>query len=503
MKTKILIILFVFLWIPGLFFGQGLTIEPGAKVTVRGGGKVSIDGTGKIRIKSTASGTGSLVVDAHVNNVVSPAGGVEVQQYLTGSRWHLTSSPVPSETSGGVYLGNYLYRWDEPNTSWINIIATNYPLTPLEGFFVDSYPGNATALFTGSGINGLNNGTVGPYPLTRKDDNATSGYNLVGNPYPCSVDWMSSSGWTKTGISNEIWVYKDVDGTIENGYYTYFNGSGAPDSLLGGKRFIPPTQGFWVRVNTGNTAGSLSVNNNARVHGDAPFLKEGMTITPKSLRIKAWENNMMDEMVIKFLNGATGGEDEFDGHRFFGGSGRPQIYSEYSGNNPLCINALPDLLLNVTVPLSFKAAVSSVCTLEFDQTESFTGTTSIFLEDLKVNTFQDIIANNVYEFSYFVNDDPDRFLLHFNDAALACGDIQAKEDVRIYSFLNDVYVNILFPGDLKGSLTIYNMIGSEVFNSKMNNKGLNKFQPGLISGYYLVKVVTDHRVYSQTVFLCN
>ena len=498
MKSIKLFLFFSFIFSPYLFFGQGMTLDPGSKVTVTGGGKITIDGGGKITIKSTASGIGSLVVDENTGNVVSPAGGAVVEQYLTGSRWHLVSSPVPSETSN-VYFGDYLYRWDEPTTEWVNIVATDYPLTPMKGFFVDSYPLSSTALFSGSG---LNNGSIGPYPLTRINDNATSGYNLVGNPYPCSVNWMLSPGWAKTNISDEFWVYHDVDGTLVNGYYTYFNASNSPDSLnTGATRFIPATQGFWVRVTEGNTIGALTVNNAARVHWDALFVKKSPGVTTNSLRIIAQENDLTDEMVVKFVNGATPGEDEFDGHKLFGGSGLPQIYSELSGNNPLCINAMPDVINNVTVPLSFKAGHNSTTTLIFNQAGSFSPQVTIFLEDLKLNYTQDLRTNTTYNFDYIINDDPNRFLLHFNNASLGNQEMQNVRDVQIYSYKDQLYIKALYNMNLRGDVTIYNMLGVELFKATLTNGILNKFQPGLISGYYLVKVLTDKSVYSQRVYL--
>ena len=505
MKAKIFILILFLL--PGFYqvFGQGMTLEPGAKVTVKDGGKISIDGTGKITIQSTAAGSGSLVIDANVSSSVSPAGGAVVEQYLTGTRWHQSSSPVPSETSGGVYLGDYLYRWNEPTTAWVNIVETDYPLTPMQGFFVDDYPSSETEVFTGSGVNGLNNGSIGPYALTRVNDDATSGFNLVGNPYPCSVDWMLSAGWTKTRITNEFWVYHDVDGTLVNGQYAYFHGSDPPDSLLGGRRFIPATQGFWVMVIHDpvlkSAGGSLTVNNAARVHGNAAFLKNSAAPTTNSLRIKAVKGNLVDEMVVKFVKEASAGEDEFDGHKFFGGSGLPQIYSELSGNNPLCINALPDVINHVTVPLSFKAGFNSGYTLLFNQVESFSSQVTIDLEDLKLNYTQDLRPNAVYNFDYSVNDDPNRFLLHFNDAAFSIQEAQNVQDVQIYSYQDNLYIKALNNLNMKGVVTVYNMIGAELFNSNLTSGILNKFQPGLADGYYLVKVVTDNSVYSQRVFL--
>jgi hypothetical protein len=78
-------------------------------------------------------------------------------------------------------------------------------------------------------------------PVTYTDNgypNQTGdGTNLIGNPYPCAIDW-NAAGWTKTNIANSVWVWNSSTGQ----YATYINGV----SANGGSNIIASTQAFYV-----------------------------------------------------------------------------------------------------------------------------------------------------------------------------------------------------------------------------------------------------------------
>ena len=71
---------------------------------------------------------------------------------------------------------------------------------------------NPTKEFKGN----LNNGLVN-YPITMTDTEERElvelkGFNLVGNPYPSSIDWQASSGWDRSTLEesaggNDMWVW--------------------------------------------------------------------------------------------------------------------------------------------------------------------------------------------------------------------------------------------------------------------------------------------------------
>lgn len=79
-----------------------------------------------------------------------------------------------------------------------------------------------------------------PVSYTDNGTPTTDGWNLVANPYPCTIDWDSGS-WTKTNLDDAIYVY-DAANQV---YMTYINGVGNN----GGSQYIAPGQAFWVKAN--------------------------------------------------------------------------------------------------------------------------------------------------------------------------------------------------------------------------------------------------------------
>ena len=82
---------------------------------------------------------------------------------------------------------------------------------------------------------------------------ADQGWNLVGNPTASALDWTAASGWTKTNISETIYVWDPStnDYLVSNG----INGN-LPDNR------IAPWQAFWVQATAASPA--LSFTNDVK-----------------------------------------------------------------------------------------------------------------------------------------------------------------------------------------------------------------------------------------------
>ena len=143
-------------------------------------------------------------------------------------------------------------------------------LNTLQGYVYRSAD-EQTVEFVGA----LNNGVYQNDNLVRVGiSNSFSGYNLVSNPYPSFIDWK---GVIKTNLESSMW-YRTHNGT-NNVFDTYNatseigtnnNGSGAVTE------FIPPMQGFWVRVNSDENTGGIALNNSLRSH------QSGILRTPQT-----------------------------------------------------------------------------------------------------------------------------------------------------------------------------------------------------------------------------
>jgi len=85
-------------------------------------------------------------------------------------------------------------------------------------------------------------------------NSAVRGFNMVGNPYPCTIDWCtaySNTGITRTNVNPTIYEYDPVT----NQYDTFIATSSAGGTATGnGSRYVMSGQGFFVQANLSGIA---------------------------------------------------------------------------------------------------------------------------------------------------------------------------------------------------------------------------------------------------------
>ena len=126
--------------------------------------------------------------------------------------------------------------------------------------------------------------------------------------------------------------------------------------------------------------------------------------------------------------------------------------------------------------------------------------TRIYLEDKKEGQTQELTVNPVYTFTASSDDDVNRFVIHFYNPNVGV-DNKDLSGIQIYSFDDYVYVRNLVKGTTKGSIQIYDVLGKKVFSGILQDMELNKFMPGVMEGYYMVRVITADNSYTQKVYL--
>ncbi|MEO0405374.1 MAG: SprB repeat-containing protein, partial [Bacteroidota bacterium] len=120
-----------------------------------------------------------------------------------------------------------------------------------------------------------------PVDYTNLGTPDADGWNLVGNPYPCTINW-DMAAWTKNNINDAIYIY---DAATQQ-YTSYVNGVGNN----GGSGNIAPFQAFWVKANGNNP--QLSASENVKNPVQAEF-----------------KNDEVDPMRISFSSGMEGGDE--------------------------------------------------------------------------------------------------------------------------------------------------------------------------------------------------
>ncbi|MBU1719426.1 MAG: hypothetical protein KKA07_10170 [Bacteroidetes bacterium] len=380
-----------------------LDVLPGGALTLSGA--LNVDGTMNILSPSSTDPAGSMIDNGTIN--VGVTGEVNVYRYLAGNRWWYVGSPVAGQKSS-VYdaadAGNKIYYWEEASGSWIRINNNTTNLDDAIGYSV-KFPVNTMLHHQGTPNTGslLKN-------LARTHGAVKEGFELLANPYPSSVDWDATSGWTKTNLeSNTIWFRSD-------GIYCTYNGNtgvGVPEGTTG---IIPQAQAFWVRVDSSKTSGQVVMNNEVRVHNSVNFYKSNKSGGTAVVRLLISGNGNTDEAVVAVLDNAKTGFDKYDSEKMLASDASiPQISTRYSSKS-LTINSIPSV--PATLPLGIKSGASTTYAISLKSVINLDPSIQIYLEDISLGIIQDLTSNPVYTFAIGSGTFNNRFKIHFNASPL-------------------------------------------------------------------------------------
>ncbi|MFT5278493.1 MAG: extracellular elastinolytic metalloproteinase, partial [Bacteroidia bacterium] len=390
-----------------------LIIQSGATLTINSGKALTVSGNteneGTILIEADASGIGSFID----NGTISGAGSFQMEQYIVGSGgaspdgvFSYVSSPITNATSSVYNAGGDDRMWsaNESTQAYDEITADGVSMSVGQGYVVRIGATN-TVTFDGSNYN-----TAIPSnaSLTRTGvSEINRGYNLMGNPYPSSVDWETA---TRTNLESTVWYRTKNGSTMLVDTYnattdlgTNNNGGGAVTS------HIPPTQAFWVRVDADGNTGTLGFTNSDRSHQESALLR---IATPMGLiRLSISHGGISDEHIILFDDEASETYDDYDSGKLFAGT-QPYLYSTVEGehltmngvNNPI---ATPFIYLTYVAPTSGEYSINRL--------EITTDGIPVTLEDHLLGTFTDLQTNPAYIFNSEAGTFVDRFTLHFTE----------------------------------------------------------------------------------------
>ncbi|MEN9291812.1 MAG: hypothetical protein RLZZ357_1656 [Bacteroidota bacterium] len=408
--------------------GESFTIMEGAQVTVTGvltnGGILNIN-TGATLVQgntSTYTGTGAVNVGQRIT-------GGSSSSTPNGRFWYL-GSPVTNANATSFYStasSNVVRERNEPGNSW-DVVANNSStaLTPGKGYYVRASNGSASSLtqtelalnFTGGGLNNYPTSSSLTIPCTRTTGVNFEGFNLVSNPYPSYLNWDLV---TKNNVGNTMW-YRTSTGSFWSStmvFETYVAGAaGGIGTNLSGNvatKLIPPMQAFWVRVNSGNTTGSIVLDNSMRAHftsfsGSTAGLRSTNDELKVFLRMNLLQEDKKDQLIVYMNGAATNGFDILDGEKMMQAT-LPQFYTK-AGDKKIVINGLNSAKKQHSLPITLELPITGVHTFEIENLELETGL--VWLEDVQEGTMEAITEGYTYLFYGEAGINADRFVLHFN-----------------------------------------------------------------------------------------
>jgi len=483
-------------------YGQtgGMMVSPGTTVTEEAGSAIDIT-NGNLLLMDDNSHSPSFLQKGTVG--FTTAGEAQVEQNIVKDMWHMVSSPVQGEVNGA-YMWMYLYDWIETSGSWVYMNQpTNQPLVPGRGYFVwaatnnNPYPTPADVVTLSDDV--LNSTTIDNWALTYTASTTNPGWNQVGNPFPCAIDWNNHSDWDRQNVDASIYIYDLGSGGGSTGNYRVYNWNTTVGIPAGNDGMVATGQGFWLHANS--TGARIDIPASQRAHSTKAFYKNADSDWANLLRLRVDEtgSGFSHESVIAFSNGASAGFDAmYDASYLEGKDDAPAIYT-VMGQENYAINFLHSYEENNKVPLNFYTGKDGQFTITATNLESFPYDLPIWLEDKKENNFQDLRQQGQYNFVAGLNDATDRFIVHFGNP-LGIDDQKSIDMINIYAYGQKVYLDIPIEGFNQGRCIIYNMIGKKVAEEIVTG-GLNEIAAPFNKGFYLVTLNSAKGFTSDKVFI--
>ncbi|GIV35642.1 MAG: hypothetical protein KatS3mg032_0021 [Cyclobacteriaceae bacterium] len=343
---------------------SGGNLQLASTTNVRGAltvvSSTTIESDGNLVLQSSSDGTSGNARVGTLPAGASVTGNVTVQRFMTdeGRIYRYLTAPVSgfsvaslqsfvpvtgsfsgSSTCSGCTSNPSMYRYNETvsgaeSQGWVPFPSSSNTeqLQTGVGYAVfvrdNIIPGNVRIDWSGP----MHQGSISlPVTYTNTGNPSADGWNLVGNPYPSSIDWDFASGWTKTNISGTIAVRDNGSG----GIFRYWDGT--TGSFANGE--IATAQAFWVRTIASSPA--LTVNENAKTTATATFYRKQEDLPADVLEVVLNSGTLADFAYVRLREEALNELDEYDGPKL--DNDIFDLFTYSSDSLAMAINALQEL----------------------------------------------------------------------------------------------------------------------------------------------------------------
>ena len=348
------------------------------------------------------------------------------------------SSPTPGQTlpfpnvfgydqSRLATTSNNLAPFDK---GWYAPAGTGTPLAVGQGYTVNIAAGQLVD-FVGT----LNTGDV-TVNLSRNADFTApdAGWALVGNPYAAPLDYSKVAPADRNGLDAAAYVVQSTS-QYAAGYRTYVNGQ---STTATNNPFIASSQGFFVRVRAGQTAGSLTFRNSQRVTdfaNQATFQRPAADPRPL-VRLELAGHGLADAWVAYAETGATAAFDsQYDAAKLSNPTGLN--LSSVATTTNLAIDGQPALTAGTALPLAVGVPAAGTYTLTALTLNNLPAGLTTWLRDNQTGQLVPLSAGITYSFSVTAAQAQalllGRFVVQFGPAtALATASATLAGQVSVY-----------------------------------------------------------------------
>jgi hypothetical protein len=385
----------------------------------------------------------------------------------------------------GVVTANVPDGFDDAAPFAWTFAGTAATLAPGKGYAImmpttqASYPSAPISVsFNGT----VNTGTIlTPLSLSANAVDATDDYNLIGNPYPSSIDAnafidanLNTSGslyfWTHVGaisvsnpgpdaqnfISDDYAVYNKTGGTR-----TSYTGSALPNGKIG------TGQAFMVEA---ITATNVQFTNSMRnkTYSNSQFFRPATTAetAEQNSQNRYWLNlknsdSMFSQQLIGYIDQATYASD-FAYDALVAQTKNYLSFYSTIGESNYRIQARPTFTETDEVPLGYFAAVSGQFTIELDATEGIFAQQNqpIYLEDRELNILHDL-SQSPYSFTTNSGTYAQRFAIRYMPNLAVNPFDTAAKTVQIFKRNNQL--EVVSTQEEIERVEIYDLLGRKCF----------------------------------------
>ena len=317
----------------------------------------------------------------------------------------------------------------------------------------------------------------------------TSGFNLVGNPYPSYISLDDVLTNNNANLSqSSVWLWDQASDS-----YDTFN-------LASSGIYISPAQGFFVESN-GN---ALSITEAMQSHQSSDSFQRLSNERPE-IRLILNDGINTRDADIYYIEGATTGFDNgYDSTTFGGLANDFVIYTHLVANSngdDLAIQSLPNTYLEtMIIPVGITAAAGKQLIISANAVNIPEGL-NIYLEDKNDGSFT--LLNSTSTFTTTADEDLNgigRFYIHTTSTALSDNQVSLS-NVSMYLVDRNLTITGVHTGNT--NVRVYDLLGKEVHNTSFQGTGLNKIAmpKNLAIGVYVVKLEAQIEAITKKIIL--
>lgn len=485
-------------FISNLFVYNSITIDNNSFLAINNNNNI-------LQINPLAINFGSITVKRNSSSLLR----------LDHTLW---SSPVASQNLynfSPATLTNRFYVYDTTtnvySTSGLNASTT---FTTSKGYAVrapNDHSSTTPTTWTGTFSGVPNNGTV-PYTI----DTASSGYNLVGNPYPSPISASAFLTENVSKIDGTLYFYAhsltmNADGSFPSGTnYSSWNttaGVAATTAASGDFHPIPviPSgviqvgQGFFVKA---TAAGNINFTNTLRVNDNENQFFRTNEIERHRLWLNLTTENDTDinQIAVAYIEGASQGVDtNFDGLSF--GNTGSSLSSKINTDDYVIQGRSLPFDSNDVVALGFKSVTAGNYKIKLTNKDGlFLANQDVFVRDNLIGTEYNI-TNTPYLFTTQVGTFDNRFQLVYIQRLATPSETFTTNSVLVTNNSDGLHVATI--GIVMKDISVYDISGRLLFKQLNINESATDLKMFSHTNKVLLLKITSQENVTVTVKAIN